>query len=161
MLCSFSVSGLYLCTSQLKPFNPILGETLQGSFSDGTKLYAEHISHHPPITNFHIQPEDEKYDFFGSYEFFATMGANYLRAGQKGANQIKFADGQHVRFTSADYKLGGTVYGDRTIEPIGNIYIEDLTNNYKCFLILNTHEKHGLWWQTETGAKDEFVGLIY
>lgn len=27
---TFALSSLYLCTSQYKPFNPILGETLQG-----------------------------------------------------------------------------------------------------------------------------------
>lgn len=29
---AFSLSSLYICTSQYKPFNPILGETLQGQF---------------------------------------------------------------------------------------------------------------------------------
>jgi hypothetical protein len=33
---AFAMSGLYICTSQFKPFNPILGETLQGEFRDGT-----------------------------------------------------------------------------------------------------------------------------
>lgn len=33
---AFAMSGLYICTSQYKPFNPILGETLQGEFRDGT-----------------------------------------------------------------------------------------------------------------------------
>jgi len=31
-----------------KPFNPILGETLQGHYS-GDPFYLECISHHPPI----------------------------------------------------------------------------------------------------------------
>jgi hypothetical protein len=38
-LCiTFAVSGLYKNTRQLKPFNPILGETLQGYFQDGTSI---------------------------------------------------------------------------------------------------------------------------
>ncbi len=32
----FCVSGLHYGTRQLKPFNPILGETYQGYFTDGT-----------------------------------------------------------------------------------------------------------------------------
>lgn len=32
-----------------KPFNPILGETYQG-FIAGCPVYAEQVSHHPPIT---------------------------------------------------------------------------------------------------------------
>jgi hypothetical protein len=40
----------------MKPFNPILGETYQGNFDDGTEVYCEHTSHHPPITNFFMHP---------------------------------------------------------------------------------------------------------
>ena len=39
-------SVLYL--SMEKPFNPILGETFQ-CWINGCPLYAEQISHHPPI----------------------------------------------------------------------------------------------------------------
>jgi hypothetical protein len=60
-----------------------------------------------------------------------------------------------------DYRLGGTVMGDRTIEGCGNMVFEDLTNNVKAFLIFNTYKKSGFWSTTETGRKDEFFGLIY
>lgn len=33
-----------------KPFNPVLGETYQGVI-DGCPVYAEQISHHPPISS--------------------------------------------------------------------------------------------------------------
>ena len=53
------ISPNYYMNMFLKPvinaltqFNPIIGETLQGSYSDGTKVYCEQISHHPPITYF-------------------------------------------------------------------------------------------------------------
>ena len=39
---------------QMKPFNPILGETYKGSFSEGTVITMEHISHHPPISYFYV-----------------------------------------------------------------------------------------------------------
>lgn len=47
---AYFIAGMQVCTSQLKPFNPILGETLQATMPDGSKVYCEHISHHPPIT---------------------------------------------------------------------------------------------------------------
>lgn len=34
--------------------NPIIGETLQAELKDGTKIYCEQISHHPPISYFLI-----------------------------------------------------------------------------------------------------------
>ena len=33
-----------------KPFNPILGETFCGTFSNGAHAFLEQISHHPPIS---------------------------------------------------------------------------------------------------------------
>ncbi len=145
----------------MKPFNPLLGETLQAELSDGTEVYCEHTSHHPPISNFLVHPKDNSYQFYGFYEFTAIMSGNNMRAGQKGPNNIKFADGHHIRYSLVDYKLGGTVMGDRTIESVGNMVFEDLTNNVKAVLCFNTFKKSGWFKVTETGRKDEFFGLIY
>lgn len=54
IVCAFSMSGYWQCCGQKKPFNPILGETLQAFFEDGTEISMEHTSHHPPISNFHV-----------------------------------------------------------------------------------------------------------
>ena len=155
------MSGLYVCSSQYKPFNPILGETLQGQFSDGTKMYCEHTSHHPPITHFNMEPSDGSYSYFGYYEFTASMSANSLKSGLRGPNNVVFADGQHIRFRTPDWKLGGTVMGDRTIEADGNIFFEDITNNYKACIVFSTYKKKGFFKKTESGKKDEYVGMIY
>ena len=49
------VAGLQHCfQSWRKPFNPILGETWQATLSNGTTLYLEQISHHPPISAFQM-----------------------------------------------------------------------------------------------------------
>ena len=45
----------------MKPFNPILGETLQAELPDGSEIYCEHTSHHPPVSNFHLLAPDSKY----------------------------------------------------------------------------------------------------
>lgn len=84
-----------------------------------------------------------------------------MKAGQKGPNNIKFKDGQHIRYSLLDYKLGGTVMGERTIESVGNMVFEDLTNNVKAVICFNTFKKSGWWKVTETGRKDEFLGIIY
>lgn len=48
----------------MKPFNPILGETLEGFFIDGSEIFLEHISHHPSISTYLIK------DFYGKYKFY-------------------------------------------------------------------------------------------
>ncbi|RHY32990.1 hypothetical protein DYB32_001997 [Aphanomyces invadans] len=40
---AFVVAGLHFCVGQSKPFNPILGETYQSTFPDGTSVYLEHV----------------------------------------------------------------------------------------------------------------------
>lgn len=81
-ICSL-IAPIHLCTSQLKPFNPILGETLQYKFPDGSKMFAEHTSHHPPITNLLMEDINGKYSFNGAIEMTANMTGNlkYLIAG--------------------------------------------------------------------------------
>lgn len=89
------------------------------------------------------------------------MGANSLKSGLRGPNNIKFADGQHIRFKVPDFKLGGTVMGERTIEAAGSIVFEDLTNHYKAIVIFSTYQKSGFWRKTESGKRDEYKGVLY
>lgn len=76
------------------------------------------------------------------------MGANNIVSGLRGPNTIKFHDGTTIRFGFPSYKLGGTVFGDRTIEAIGSCCFEDLTNKLKCQITINTYKK------SKQGLKD-------
>lgn len=51
---AFAVSKFNLSGAQLKPFNPILGETFQCKL-DGTSFYFEQTCHHPPVLNFYVK----------------------------------------------------------------------------------------------------------
>ena len=158
---AFSLSSLILCCSQSKPFNPLLGETNQGSFSDGTRYYCEHTSHHPPITHFLLEGPNKKFRMHGYYEFIGKMGKNSLTSGLRGPNTIEFEDGVKIRFNAPDFRLGGTMYGDRTIEGAGTVVFEDLTNMMKAVIILGTFEKGGFFSSKTTGSKTDFTGVIY
>jgi prepilin-type processing-associated H-X9-DG protein len=149
-----------LCVGNNKPFNPLLGETLQGHFDDGSKFYCEHTSHHPPVSNFLFEDVDELYKLYGYYEVTGKMGANNIVSGMRGPNNIVFADGHHIRYGVPSFKLGGTVMGERTVEIIGSITFEDLTNNRKAVIIMNTFKKAG-WLKSSQGNKDNFMGIIY
>lgn len=93
LVIAFTMSSIHLCCGQNKPFNPILGETLQGKFSDGSKFYCEHTSHHPPISNFLMEDVDDLYQLYGWYEVTAKLGANNFISGLRGPNNVKFKDG--------------------------------------------------------------------
>ena len=52
---AFSVSALFRSTEQLKALNPMLGETYQCEWEDGSKMYLEHTCHTPPISHFYLK----------------------------------------------------------------------------------------------------------
>ncbi len=89
------------------------------------------------------------------------MSANSLRSGLKGPTNIRFKDGHHIRYSVPDYQLGGMVMGERSIEAIGNMLVEDVTNNTKAILVFSTYKKSGIFKKTESGSRDGFEGIIY
>jgi hypothetical protein len=55
----------------------LLGETYEAEFEDGTKVYCEHTSHHPPISNYLIVNDEYKFRFYGRSEFIAKNNATF------------------------------------------------------------------------------------
>jgi len=106
---------------------------------------------HPPEINEGPNKNKKPYELWGYYEFTGSMGANSLKSGLRGPNNIRFADGQHIRFRTPDFKLGGTVMGERTVEADGSIQFEDLTNNRKAVVMFSTYKKSGFWNKKEIG----------
>ena len=52
--CRFLAGLQHAFQSWRKPFNPILGETWEAGLDDGSQIYMEQISHHPPISAFQM-----------------------------------------------------------------------------------------------------------
>jgi len=152
---AFALTSYVLVTSQNKPFNPLLGETSQGSFADGTRYYCEHTSHHPPITNFLVEGPNQKWRMFGYYEFIGSMGKNSLTSGLRGPITIEFEDGGRIRFNVLDWKLGGTIYGDRSIDLVGSLVAEDLANKLRAVVVAGTFKKAGFFSGKASGSKSD------
>jgi len=138
-----------------------LGETLQARFPDGTLLYCEHTSHHPPITNFLLEDKDGLYTMSGFFEQCGKMGANSFTSRLSGPCYLNFKDGHQIRFGFPSYKVGGMVMGERTIETVGSTMFEDTTNNRKAVLLMSSYKKTGWIRSTYSGLKDEISGIIY
>ena len=73
------VGGLHNTCTQYEPFNPILGETLESTFSDGTRLYLEQTSHHPPISHWQVYGRDDLFKFIGYGQWAAAWRGNALK----------------------------------------------------------------------------------
>jgi len=108
-----------------------------------------------------LEDRDGLYKMFGYYENTGKMGGNSFTSGLRGPNNLIFKDGQHIRFGYPSYKLGGTIYGARSIEAIGSCTFEDLTNDRKAVLMMSTFKKGGIFSSSSSGCKDKFEGIIY
>lgn len=155
------VSSIYMCCDQKKPFNPLLGETAQAIFPDGTRIYCEHTSHHPPITNFCLEDKDGLYTMNGHFEQYGKMGTNSFTSSLRGPCHLTFKDGHHIVFGFPSYKVGGMIMGERTIETVGSTTFEDVTYNRKAVILMSSYKKTGWIRSTYTGKKDEINGIIY
>ena len=156
-IIAFGFAGLSISVSQMKPFNPLLGETFQGTFDDGTQIFCEHTSHHPPISNFYLKGKG--YVFYGRYEFIAKPNAtfNTISLLQDGPNIVEFDDGEKILFYMPGIKTSGMLMGERTIKYYGNMRFIDEKNKLKAFIKFGS-EKKGLFGKKKS---DIVEGKLY
>lgn len=151
------VAGLYPGTSQEKPFNPLLGETLEAYWPDGTQAYCEHTSHHPPVTNFLVL--SDFYKLYGHYELTGRFKGNSLLGGFIGPATLKFNDGQTVTYSYASFRAGGIVLGTRTLNWEGEMVFTDAANDFEARLKFGPEKKGSLFSRT-IGKTDDFQGTV-
>jgi len=152
LVISFAIGGLYLSTKQLKPFNPLLGETFQGQFDDGSKIYAEHISHHPTLSTFYLKGREDLYKLSAYFDFTTATESfgSVLKVYQKGPVTVTFNN-----------KLGAVPTGNERVQYCmptikllnsnseinrASIFFEDMIfvdtkNNLKAIVSFGTDKK--------------------
>ena len=137
----FAFAGLYVSVSQIKPFNPILGETYQATFPDGTAVYCEHTNHHPPISNFLMVGKN--FRFYGRYEYIAKPNAtfNELKMHQEGPNVVEFLKEDKIFFNLPGTKICGLMAGDRLMKWHGIMKFVDKKNNLKAVIKIGSQKK--------------------
>eukprot|EP00826_Nyctotherus_ovalis_P033105 TRINITY_DN2670_c0_g1_i3.p1 TRINITY_DN2670_c0_g1~~TRINITY_DN2670_c0_g1_i3.p1 ORF type:complete len:542 (+),score=101.09 TRINITY_DN2670_c0_g1_i3:1076-2701(+) len=159
---TFAAAGIYCSMQQLKPFNPLLGETLEASMSDGTSVSVEHTSHNPIVYHFLVNGADNRYKLYGHHNFKLKMSANTMEAFQDGPNIIEFADGHKINYCYPKAKVHGLIMGKRMVYPSGVMEFEDRANNLKAVIIFNYGKKRGLFSSRMKGSKiDHIDGIIY
>lgn len=137
-----------------KPLNPILGETCEASYEDGTKLYAEQISHHPPVCYLFVEPSDKSYQFYGSYNYSSKAGLNSLSLVNSGKRNVMFRkDKQLITYNFAQEMYSGLFWGAMKLETKGQILFEDKENKIEA----------AVWFEksfSEQEFGDQFIGEI-
>lgn len=84
---AFTIGFLVNFMSMEKPFNPILGETYNG-FLDRCPVYAEQVSHHPPVCSFMLYGRGYRID--GALETVANLHSNSVVGKNVGSIVVRF-----------------------------------------------------------------------
>mmetsp|Transcript_35594 Transcript_35594/g.79082 ORF Transcript_35594/g.79082 Transcript_35594/m.79082 type:complete len:531 (+) Transcript_35594:289-1881(+) len=117
-----------------KPFNPILGETWEATLPDGSSMFMEQISHHPPVSAFHLEGPGNKYRFVGLSQPNVSLVVkhNGFKTVAKGLRYLEFADGTRIDIQYPAYVIRGVVYSNRPrAEVEGKAVFEDPKNGLK------------------------------
>ena len=143
---AFVVSGLHLNPVEFgntPPLNPILGETYAASMRDGSKIWLEQTSHHPPVTHWYMEGPNNLYKFFGHGQIKAGLaGPNTIKASKLGKHTIVFKNGDKLDYTAPKMQINGVVLGQRTINFVGSFEVIDHKNDLSA--IFNFKEAEGL-----------------
>jgi hypothetical protein len=134
---AFAVATLHIPIEQKKPFNPILGETLEGMLNH-CQVYAEQTSHHPPISHFQIS--GQYFRLQGYHEYQASTSANSVKARQVGMTEVVFPD-HSILISFPFVALSGTMLGKRTFNWEGVMTIIDRHNQLFAELQFNPDKK--------------------
>jgi len=134
---TFAISGLHNTVKQKKPFNPILGETYQAYLADGTQLYCEQSSHHPPVSNWLVYGPNEAWRFYGFGEWTASFRGNSLRGRQEGPHIIEFPDGTRIIYELPEVWIKGLLFGTRLIDFAGAVKFRDDKNGIGADIVID------------------------
>lgn len=116
-----------------KPLNPILGETQHGLLEDGTQLFCEQTSHHPPVSSFFI--EGNAYKIYGYFNYTAKAGLNSVTVSNIGKRTFEFYDGYKAVVTCPEELFSGTFFGTMRHESLGTMQATD-NEGHSCVISL-------------------------
>ncbi len=129
----------YFCGNYLygvdtkKPFNPYIGETLQAHFTEGTKLFIEHVHHDPPIDQLLFVNDTKKFRISCALETAPNMSSNELKLKFKGVIEVDLA-GEKLYCTLPTVSNKGLVVGTRRIALEDCLYFHYPSKKLKAYV---------------------------
>ena len=134
---TFILSGMYIPTQQLKPFNPYLGETFQGELSNGAKVYVEQVTHKPLCARLYMFYQNI-YKLYGYFNFSVRSEGfgSTMYVCQQGPITVEFPElDERVTFHIPEIKIVNA----RNEEGRANLYsgsmvFVDIKNSIKAVI---------------------------
>lgn len=118
--------------SEKKPLNPFLGEVFVGKWESedlgSTTLLSEQVSHHPPITAYHIENKKNNVSLQGYNQVKATISATSLNVKQFGHALLKYENESYL-ITLPPLHIEGMISASPFVELDGTSFIQ-ASNGY-------------------------------
>ena len=136
----FSLSALFRSSEQLKPLNPMLGETYECEWEDGSKFYLEHTCHTPPISHFYIKSSKNLFIVSGYIDMgmggvVKAIYKNSIQMIPKGKITVYLPElKQTISFQFPKITMGGAIWGQRYVYWSDHMKFEDTENNLKAII---------------------------
>ncbi len=147
-----TLSCWYRSTVILKPLNPILGETYEMIWEDGSHEYIEQTSHHPPCSNFILFGPNNLYIYSGYLNYTTHAYLNSLKLTNVGKRYVKFNDGTQIHFNYSIDNYSNTFFGIFRHESLGQMEFIDIENGIESKFTLGNDPNNKL--------SDCFIGEI-
>ncbi|XP_004713661.2 oxysterol-binding protein-related protein 5 isoform X3 [Echinops telfairi] len=135
------LSGFYKKPKGIKkPYNPILGEVFRCRWfhphtNSHTFYIAEQVSHHPPVSAFHVSNRKDGFCISGSITARSRFYGNSLSALLDGKATLTFLNrAEDYTITMPYAHCKGILYGTMTMELGGKVTIECSKNNLRAEL---------------------------
>ena len=134
---TFIMSGMYIPAQQLKPFNPYLGETFQGEFPNGAKIYVEQVTHKPLCARFYMFYQNV-YKLYGYFNFSVRsegLGST-MYVCQQGPCTVEFPQlNERVTFNVPEIKIvNARNENGRANLYCGSMVFVDIKNGFKAVI---------------------------
>ncbi len=158
---TYLISCLHMSVIQIKPFNPIIGETFDcrvGSID----LYIEHTVNHPITLNLYGKDLNGNFIMYGYLITDASLAINSLYSTRLGKFYIKFKDGTLFQIRLPPIFLKGLSLGDRLFNYYNKCLVQDLTNKLCSYIEMNPDEPgyFASFFISKKTLPDYFRGII-
>ncbi|KAG7455198.1 hypothetical protein MATL_G00254010 [Megalops atlanticus] len=117
-----------------KPFNPLLGETYELIREDlGFRLMSEQVSHHPPVSAFHVEGMNNDFVFHGSIYPKLKFWGKSVEAEPRGIITLELPKyNEAYTWTNPTCCVHNIIVGQLWIEQYGNVEVINHKTGERC-----------------------------
>lgn len=152
----FFLSSLYRVKLYKKPYNPVVGEShycFIESAGKKTRYLGEQVTHHPPVSAFYMDREEEGVSVQGNISFGVKFHVNSATVATNGFIKVKL-DKHDEEYTfdksTPDLLMKNVVFGTRQMKWQKGIEVLCPNSGFKATITFQ-----------DSGSSDSLTGVIY